>query len=183
MPAMRCLSYVECAEWCERHGYAVIERDHYGRPAPGIEEHFELFQLHYPLDSRDKVRLAHDVVEWSQSRTELLLWIGEWGVFPRSEHMPLFTRFRAAIGESRPLIEAPGCLVGPEDVNDAISVLSIALFFFWDCHVFSSGFGPVFHCSHDEWNGFFLPRGYDDGKVANAFSGWLPRDDNRHTKH
>ena len=87
--------------------------------------------------------------------------------------MPLFARFRQAFGEMRPLIEAPSHLIEPGELDEAISVLAMALLFFWDCYVFSEHRGPVFFCSHDEWIGFFIPRGSDQTAIPNTFSDWL----------
>jgi hypothetical protein len=98
--------------------------------------------------------------------------------------MPLFTRFREAFGEKRPLIEAPGHLVSHEQLDDAVSILATGLLFFRDCHVFSSKPSPVFHCSHDEWNGFFIPPGYDAGEVKHAFAGWsAPKESHEVDRH
>jgi hypothetical protein len=80
----------------------------------------------------------------------MLLWLSDWAVWPNSQHMPLFTRFRDAFDESRPLIETPGHLFQANEIDDAVSVLAIAMLFVWDCHVFPAD-GPVFVTSHDEW--------------------------------
>jgi hypothetical protein len=89
--------------------------------------------------------------------------------------MPLFTRLREALNESRPLLEAPGQLVKADDFDDALSVLVLALLFGWDCHVFSAAPGAVFFCSHDGWDGFFVPPG-SATEVSAAFSEWLVDD-------
>jgi hypothetical protein len=47
--------------------------------------------------------------------------------------MPLFTRFREAFGEKRPLIETPGHLLTPEEADDAISIIAVSLLFLWSC--------------------------------------------------
>jgi hypothetical protein len=52
--------------------------------------------------------------------------------------MPLFTKFREALGEQRPLIEAPGHLVTPAEAGDAISIITVALLFIWNCHALSA---------------------------------------------
>ena len=70
--------------------------------------------------------------------------------------MPLFTRFREAFGEKRPLIEAPGHLLTPEEADDAISIISVSLLFMWNCHVLSESGHAVF-TSHDEF-GWFATR-------------------------
>ena len=65
--------------------------------------------------------------------------------------MPLFTRFREAFGEHRPLIEAPGHLVTPSETDDAVSIISTALLFMWDCYGISSSGRNAFYFSHDEY--------------------------------
>jgi len=52
--------------------------------------------------------------------------------------MPLFTRFREALSERRPLIEAAGHLVTPAETDDAVSIIATALLFIWDCYGISS---------------------------------------------
>jgi hypothetical protein len=63
--------------------------------------------------------------------------------------MPLFARFREAFGERRPLIEAPGHLITPEEADDAVSIITLSLLFMWDCHVLSSSGRDAVFTSHD----------------------------------
>ena len=65
--------------------------------------------------------------------------------------MPLFTRFRQALGESRPLVECPGHLVAASESDDAVSVIATALLFIWDCYGISSSGRDAFYISHDEY--------------------------------
>jgi hypothetical protein len=58
----------------------------------------------------------HEPPSWH----ERLLWIETWSVWPSAEHMPLFTRLRAAFGEHRGLMEAPGHLVTSSDDDDGL---------------------------------------------------------------
>jgi hypothetical protein len=87
------------------------------------------------VDSGKKVWLARFLYALVPPSPELPIWLGDWAVWPSSQHMPLFTRFREAFGEKRPWIDAPGHLLKPEEANDAISIISVALLFFWDCHL------------------------------------------------
>jgi hypothetical protein len=158
---MRCLTYAECADWCRTHNYPVIDADFYGRPTPGVRKHFTKIDLVSFDDVGERVGRARQIMEWMNGGAEVLLWLDDWAVWPRMQHMPLFTRFREAFGEHRPLIDAPGQLITPEQLDDGISVLTMALWFLWDCYVFSDRRGPVYVCSHDEWNSFFVPPDYD----------------------
>lgn len=171
--AVRCLSYEECSTWCTDHDYPVRSMDQYGRPCPAIRETYRAIQLGYQEDSGKKVRLARDVASWFAGGRELLLWVDDWAAWPSSQHMALFTRFREALGEHRPLVEAPGHLCNSSELDDATSVLCVSLLFLWDCHVFSSGRKAVFFCSHDEWNALYVPADSDIQPLLQTFSGWM----------
>jgi len=163
---MRCLTYSECAEWCSRRDFPTrhIEGCAIG-PHPDIESppfHFVEFTL--PADSGQKVAFGRFLYSLVEPAPELLFWLGGWGVWLSSQHMPLFTRFRQTLGESRPLIDAPGHLLTPEEADDAVSILVVSLQFVWDCHILtSSGRNAVF-VSHDEF-GWFASR---DESVADS---------------
>jgi hypothetical protein len=94
----------------------------------------------------------------------LLIWLGDWAVWPDRQHMPLFSRFRQAFGEHRTLIEAPGHIVAPDEIEDGVSILITSVLFVWDCHLLtSSGRDALFVC-HDEWGCF----GSRDASVASS---------------
>jgi hypothetical protein len=79
--------------------------------------------------------------------------------------MPLFTRFREAFGERRPLIEAPGHLVTAGESDDAISIIGVSLLFLWNCHVLSDSGRDAVFTSHDEF-GWFATRDPEAAKLA-----------------
>ena len=163
---MRFLSYSQCAEWCSQRGFPTRQIEGYiVGPHPDLQSpefHFVTFTP--PVDSGQKVWLARFLYSLLQPSSELLIWLGDWAVWPSSQHMPLFTRFREAFGEKRPLLEAPGHLLTPEEADDAVSIISVSLLFMWNCHVLShSGRDAVF-TSHDEF-GWFATR---DPAVAAA---------------
>lgn len=64
-----------------------------------------------PRDSGRKVWLARFLYGLAEPSPEVLIWIGDWAVWPSGQHMPLFSRFRQAFGENRPLLEAPVILL------------------------------------------------------------------------
>lgn len=169
--SMRCLTYSECSDWCRAHGYPVMDADHYGNPAPRVLEAGARIAVQYPDDSGQKVLLAREVIGQLANAGEMLLWLDNWAVWPNSQHMPLFTRFREALGESRPVIEAPGHLIQAAALDDAVSVLAVAMLFFWDCHVFPAS-GPVFVTSHDEWNAFVTLENLQI-EITSTFARWL----------
>jgi hypothetical protein len=156
---MRFLTYSQCAEWCSQRGFPT--RQVKGRmvgPDPDLQSSaFHFVEFTPPTDSCQKVWLARFLYALLQPSSELLIWLGDWAVWPSSQHMPLFTRFREALGEKRPLIEAPGHLLTPEEADDAVSIISLSLLFIWDCHVLSASGRDAVFTSHDEF-GWFASR-------------------------
>lgn len=174
---MRCLTHKECAAWCRGRGYPVLGANPYGRTSPGVEDDFELLRLEYPKDSGQRLALVKRVIEWLAQQGEILIWVTDWSAWPSSQHMPLFARLREACGEPRPLMEAPGHLLASHEVDDAVSVGVLAALFYWDCYALPSSLGPVFHCSHDEWCGFFVPPGTGSRSIpASLAKQWSPPD-------
>src|SRR5207249_780691 len=104
-----------------------------------------------------KVSFARSIFDLIDPAPEVLLWLGEWSVWPSNQHLPLVTRWRPGFGEVRPLIEAPGQLAEPPDLDDAVSILTVALLFVWDCHVITGSGRDALYVSHDEY-GWFASR-------------------------
>ena len=162
---MKFLTSGECAGWCRVRDYPIrVEGNGYQRL--DLDAGFSSVELPYPVDCGKKVFTAKQIVDWALEQGEVLFWIEAWDVWPSSQHLPLFTRFREALGERRRMDEAPGHLVDRTDRDDAVSVLASALLFIWDCHVLRADGGPVFHCSHDEWNDVFVPAGQSTDEIV-----------------
>jgi hypothetical protein len=163
---MRFLAHAESADWCSRHGYPTRRRE--GRrvgPDPDIRaSEFHSVEFALPTDSGRKVWLARFLYERLAPSPELLIWPGDWAVWPSSQHMPLFSRFRQAFGEHRPLIEAPGHLVTSDEIEDGVSILTVSLLFFWDCHLLTSSARDVVFVSHDEFGWY----GSRDASMADS---------------
>lgn len=123
---------------------------------------FHVVDVPYESDSGAKVALARFLYSLVAPEPETLLLLSDWAVWPSSQHMPLFERFREAVGERRPLIEAPAHLVTASDNDDAISIIATSLLFIWDCTGISASGRDAFHISHDEYC-FFASR---DSAVA-----------------
>jgi hypothetical protein len=156
---MRCLTYSESAEWCSHRDFATrhIEGFVVG-PHPDIESPpFHLVEFPLSADSGQKVAFGRFLYSLIEPAPELLFWLGDWAVWPSGQHMPLFTRFRQAFGESRPLIDAPGHLLTPEEADDAVSILVVSLQFVWNCHILTSSGRDAVFVSHDEF-GWFASR-------------------------
>jgi hypothetical protein len=153
---MRFLTYAESANWCSRRGYPTRQREGYiVGPEPDIQAHkFPRVEFALPRDSGRKVWLARFIYGLVDPSPELLIWLGDWGVWPSGQHMPLFSSLRQAFGEHRPLIEAPGHLVASDEIEDGVSILTTSLLFLWDCHVLTASGRDVVFVSHDEFGWF-----------------------------
>jgi len=172
---MRILTCSECAEWCAQRDYP-IQRSAHGfvetdlTASVGAAVDLEPPKFHFVrftttrADSGRKVWLANFLYLLLTPAPELLIWLGDWAVWPSSQHMPLFARFREAFGERRTLIEAPGHILTPEEKDDAVSIISVSLLFIWNCHVLSASGRDAVFISHDEF-GWFASR---DAAIAKS---------------
>lgn len=102
-----------------------------------------------PTDAGRKTALARTLVTLLDSRSEGLLWITGWGVFPSSENMTLFQGYRQTLQDERSLSAAPGHVFGGSDLNELECVLALVLYFSWDASVFDAG-ATWLRLSHDE---------------------------------
>jgi len=159
---MKFLTEPECERWCSERG-RVPPRRLRERPLPGqvVSHHFAI-----PNDAHGRVALCR--ILWNLSgeslRGERLLWINGWSVWPSGEHMPLFTRWRAAFGENRTLMEACGNVVQPGEDADGLSILVVASLFLWDCWMYAET-GAVAMISHDEFGFVLEPRDHGESTV------------------
>jgi hypothetical protein len=105
-----------------------------------------------PKDSGAKVWLARVLADAFLDRGPTLLWITETGIWPTSEHMDLFVKYRLSYGERRTLADAPVHVFEAQDDRDAfISILCLGLFFIWGFEVVSRDRSLAVTVSHDEW--------------------------------
>ena len=152
---MRFLTYPESAEWCSQRGYPTRQVHINGGPEPDIQAHeFHRVEFALPTTAARRVWLTRFLYGLVDPSPELLIWVGDWAVWPDRQHMPLFSRFRQAFGEHRPLIEAPGHLVAPTEIDDGVSILTTSLLFLWDCHILTTSGRDVVFVSHDEFGWF-----------------------------
>ena len=159
---MRFLTPGQWQAWCVERQFPLREG---GSIRPDIiADHFHRADLTYPQDSGKKVSLARRLFSLVTSESDTLVLLDSWTVWPSSQHLPLFIRFREALGEHRPLVEAPGHLAAPVDADDAISIIATSLFFIWDCYGISSTGRDAFYISHDE-SCFFASR---DASIAES---------------
>ncbi|EDY22307.1 hypothetical protein CfE428DRAFT_0432 [Chthoniobacter flavus Ellin428] len=122
------------------------------------------------MDSGKKVNLAKRLVSFVASESETLILVDDWAVWPSSQHLPLFTRFRESLGERRPLTEAPAHIITGTDRDDAISIVATSLLFIWDCYGISATGRDAFYISHDEFCYFASRDASIAERVASQFA-------------
>jgi len=119
-----------------------------GMDSPGS---LEVPTYRIPLDSGAKVALARRIAGALLNCGSALLWITGWGIWPSSEHLDLFDRYRLSFGETRSLGEAPIHLLEKSEEEILVSLISIGLFFIWDMELFDLERKLVVRVSHDGW--------------------------------
>jgi hypothetical protein len=143
---MRFITSEECARFCE--GLADLGPDH--RPAPDLPGRFRMRVL-APAKASQFLWFSRVVEAALQPRRPLLVWITDWGVWPSSENLHLYDRFRQAYGELRLLHEAPGHLCMDYEGAEVVTLAWLALLFGWDAHrIPVGGFARAF-VSHHGW--------------------------------
>ncbi len=147
---MHFLSAPECSSWAQSHGHpAATDATRLRIVCPSRSQ----VSFRVPSDVGRRVALAKALLGLFRSEPEILVWLGGWDVWPSSQHKPLMTRLRAAMGEHRDLIAAPGFLARPEDAEDSLSIVVVAMLFTWGCAVLGSG--KCCGVSHDEFGWYW----------------------------
>ena len=143
---MRFISTSEAATWASRFA-RTGSSDGYPDRQPvgwhGIQVEFakEPGHRHYWI-ARELVRA---VDEWESC----LLWITTYGVWPSSENLHLYYRFRDSYRETSHLDERPALLALKHESVDVESFLHLAILFIWDAYLVTlEDYARVF-VSHD----------------------------------
>ena len=145
---MKCLSRHATEEW-------VMSR--LPKPVTDLGEASQLAMSGYsilerplPPDSGRKVYLCRCLCSLMSKEPEMLIDVQRWAIFPSSGHVPLLNRFRQACGSGERIEDSPGHLLSSGEKDDAISILILAVEFFWDCFVLGSNALSAAYISHDE---------------------------------
>jgi|SRR5215469_11441914 len=141
---MEVLSREETALWCQQHGIALNDR---GRPE--LSDTTAKFKI--PEDAQKRVALVSQAMREFRGAPLFLVWFTEWGVWQSGQRMHIFDRFRRSYGEGRPLIQSPGHVFGQSEMEDAISFVTLAVLFLWDCYVVTPNRGKLVFFCHDEF--------------------------------
>ena len=145
---MQFLTKDQCAAWASKERFPFSE-------APNYQdlEKVGFHNTHFPTppDAGRRVALARILWNTFSDRSERLLWVTEWGVWPSSEHMPLYVSLRQALGDKRRLIDAPGHLFQLGEDDNGLSFLIVAALFYWDVYLLGAGGDFAAFLSHDEY--------------------------------
>lgn len=155
---MRYLSAEKSRTWAAAHGYHVNES--FGHPLAGGVSAPLRFVI--PSDAGERVALARVLWEAGAGAAETLVWVTQHGVWPSGEHPPLAEAVRRGFGAELTLDQAPGHLARLGEDDAALSMLTLAMLFLWDCWVLPSDRRPAVFVSHDEY-GVVDVRGDDMG--------------------
>lgn len=156
---MQYLSEEASRAWAVGHGYSV--NDSFGHPLAA--EVSAPLRFVIPADAGARVALARVLWEATGAgAAETLVWVTEHGVWPSGEHPPLAEAARRGFGAELALHETPGHLARLGEDDAALSILSLAVLFLWDCWVLPSRGRPAVFVSHDEY-GVVDTRGDDMG--------------------
>jgi hypothetical protein len=142
--SMQVLSGSEAVEWCRASGVKLSARD-----LPDASDCDRKCEI--PSDAGARVALVHRVMESFRDESSFLVWFDDWSVWPSGQRMHVFDRVRMSYGETRPLIEAPAHLFDQSEIEDAISFVTVAILFLWDCYVVNPDGTKLLYLSHDEY--------------------------------
>jgi len=137
------LSKSDAQKWCIENKIPLDEELY-----PNLEQAEEFV---IPSDAGKRVALVRRHLATFDSCDEVLIWISQWGVWPSGERMHIFYQFRKSYGENRMLKEAPAHLVKSKEIEDGISIVTLAVLFLWDCYILTKDNQKFCFYSHDEY--------------------------------
>ena len=139
------LSTGEAQKWCLDHGIALSPR---GIPDLSWGVDFERFKI--PSDAGQRVALVRADLQQFKDQT-VLIWIGDYQVWPSGQWEHLFNQFRKSYGISDGLNVFPAQLIEPEDFDAAISLAVYSILMLWDCYIIPDSTDRLLFYSHDEY--------------------------------
>jgi hypothetical protein len=104
-----------------------------------------------PEDAGKRVYLVSQRMRTFIGEPNYLVLFNDWAVWPSGQRMHIFERLRLSYGEKRPLTQSPGQLFEEGESDDAISFVTLAVLFLWDCYVVTPKCTKFLFFSHDEF--------------------------------
>ena len=141
---MKIISKEEAQIWCHHHHIAMNDR--------GLPERRDFpTKFDIPVDAGQRVYLVSERMSAFREEPSLLVWFDDWSVWPYGQRMHIFERLRLSYGETRRLIDSPGHVFESAEIEDAISFVTLAVLFLWDCYVLTPERRKLLYFSHDEF--------------------------------
>jgi hypothetical protein len=141
---MKVLSKEETSLWCSRHEIALSDS--------GLPERSDVSaKFKIPEDAGKRVYLVSQRMRAFSGEPLFLVRFDDWAVWPSGQRMHVFDRFRMSYGETRLLIHSPGHVFDKDEIDDAISFVTLAVLFLWDCYVVTPKRSKFLFFSHDEF--------------------------------
>ncbi len=154
---MRCMSWGECEEWVRQRvpTGTVLEP---GSPLRAfLRMGYKSMRQRHPKDSGAKTSVAKQLCGFVSEDRPSFVCVDNCDIWPSSGHLPLLARLRESLGERRSINEFPGHIFEASERDDAISLVMLAMQFYWDCWVVSDDARRIAFVSHDEFFNFFSP--------------------------
>jgi hypothetical protein len=148
---MKILNDYECLQWL---GSCGLETSQYSDMLDLVSQlplpNSGGLRYALPDESGKKVALARSLFWQAQLGSSVMVWLGNWMVWPSCAHIPMLLRLRQGMGCALSLEDASGHLFEPTEIDDAVSLLIVCLIFYWDCLVFDTNRKLVCYVSHDK---------------------------------
>ena len=141
---MQILSKDQSGKWCNQHQIALNDRG-----LPGRADFAAKFEI--PGDAGRRVYLVSRCMAEFRTESQILVWFDDWSVWPSGQRMHIFDQFRKSYGEERWLIQSPGHVFDQVEIEDAISFVTLAVLFLWDCYIVTPKRTKFLYFSHDEY--------------------------------
>lgn len=140
---MKIIDYDQAAEWLSERGFHLENE-------PG-DKFPEAASFAIPSDAGQKTAMARILAsEICSKNCRGILLITGWGIWPSGENWALFSMVRKAMGEVRPISEAPGHVFESADRSELECMLDIILYFLWDAILVTESGEILCQFSHDE---------------------------------
>jgi hypothetical protein len=151
---MRFLEANEIGAWCAQHG--ILLENGNSHPAPDSALTFRK-RVQYAAGTRSgrEAEFAKASIQAIGERSECLLWVTLWGVWPSGEDWPRYYAARGLRDMRLSLSVAPGHWFGRGDASGLHEFLTMVLEFAWDAYLLPVpariGTSARVEISHDEW--------------------------------
>jgi hypothetical protein len=142
---MRFYTIAECEQWLRSRS----------RDKPGSYKSRPELRLAIPSTPARVCYWARRIASLVAHRQQCLLWITEWGVWPSSENIHLYSRLRQSYQDTKQLQESPGHLFEDNETEDLTSFLHLSILNGWGGYLLANANEVNAFFSHDGFIEFF----------------------------